>query len=658
MEPKYDHLKVEDHIYRMWEEGGYFKPEINPDGKPFTIILPPPNANADLHLGHALFTIEDILIRYHRMKGFAALWLPGLDHAGFETQFVFEKQLKKENKSRFDYDNTTLYKMIWDFVDKNKQTVRDQLKKLGFSLDWSREKFTLDPDTLKIVFQTFEKMRKEGLVYKGERIVNYCPRCGTAFSDLEVDYTERDDKLYFLNYGLLHIATTRPETIFADAAIAVNPKDKHYKSLIGKTAVIPLINKEIPIISDEAVDIKFGTGALKVTPAHDPLDFEIGNRHDLPQITIIDFSGRLNSNVPEKYRGLKVEPAREAVVTDLKENGFLVKEEPLHHSVGICYKCKGVIEPLLQKQWFVKTKPLAKPAIDAVKNGEIKILPKSFEKTYFRWMENIRDWNISRQIVWGAKVPIEGETDTFDTWFSSGQWPFSTLMTTKPGDFEKFYPTTVMETGYDILFFWVARMIMLGLYVTGKVPFKTVYLHGLVRDKEGQKMSKSKGNVINPLDMVSKYGADALRFSLVANVGAGQDQRLFEEKIIGYRNFTNKLWNIGRFILGVEQKNKTGKLDKELAKKLAALVKKVTRELDAFKLGVAAEDLYQFTWHEFADKYLEDYKKGFVSYTSLLKTFETLLKLLHPFIPFVTEELWGLLPDHSNNPIIIAPWPR
>lgn len=648
MDPKYDHLKVEGRVYKMWEEGGYFKPEINPQGKPYCIILPPPNANAPLHLGHALYAIEDILIRYHRMLGDAALWIPGLDHAGIETQFVFEKELKKEDKSRFDYPPEILYQMIWDFVEKNKQNVRDQLKKLGFSLDWSREKFTLDPEIIKTVYATFEKLTKDGLVYQGERIVNYCFFCGTSYSDLEVNYQEKDDKLYFLDYGSVQIATTRPETIFADAAVAVNPKDPKYKNLIGKTATVPLINKEVFIITDDAVEIKFGTGALKVTPAHDPLDFEIGQRHNLEQISLLGSDGKLNSLVPEKYQGLKVDKARELIVLDLRTAGKLVKEESLHHAVGTCYKCGRVIEPVLSKQWFIKTKPLAQKAIAAVKKGEVKILPKRFEKIYFQWLENIRDWNISRQIVWGIKIP--GQKDTFDTWFSSGQWPFAVAK-------EKFYPTAVMETGYDILFFWVARMIMLGIYVTGEVPFKTVYLHGLVRDKDGQKMSKSKGNVVNPLEAAEKYGADALRMTLIAGVGLGQDQRWSEEKIKSYRNFANKLWNIGRFTLNAEMRNEKGENDGELKKAVGDLVKETTKNLENFKLGVAAENLYQFTWHEFADKYLEDYKKDLISYEVLKNSFETLLKLLHPFMPFVTEEIWGLFPGKINRPLIASRWP-
>lgn len=650
MDPKYDHLKVEGRVYKMWEEGGYFKPEINPRGKPYCIILPPPNANAPLHLGHALYVIEDVLIRYHRMLGDAALWIPGLDHAGIETQFVFEKELKKQGKSRFDYPPEILYQMIWDFVEKNKQNVRNQLKKMGFSLDWSREKFTLDPEIIKTVYATFEKLTKDGLVYQGERIVNYCFFCGTSYSDLEVNYQEKDDKLYFLDYGSIQIATTRPETIFADAAVAVNSKDPKYKSLKEKFAIVPLINKKIPIIADDAVEIKFGTGALKVTPAHDPLDFEIGQRHNLEPISVIDSNGHLNNLVPEKYIGLKVEPARLAVVADLKNAGKLIKEESLHHAVGTCYKCGRVIEPVLSKQWFVKTKPLAQKAIAAVKKGEIKILPKRFEKIYFQWLENIKDWNISRQIVWGIKIP--GQEDTFDTWFSSGQWPFAVAT-------GNFYPTAVMETGYDILFFWVARMVMLSLYITSKIPFKVVYLHGLVRDKDGQKMSKSKGNVVNPLEAAEKYGADALRMTLIAGVGLGQDQRWSEEKIKNYRNFANKVWNIGRFVLTAEQKDPDGHRDDgKLKEAINNLIKNTTKNMESFKLGKASEDLYQFIWHEFADKYLEDFKKDLVSYEVLLSSFKILLKLLHPFMPFVTEEIWGLVPKSGNKPLIIALWPE
>ncbi|MEK7565507.1 MAG: valine--tRNA ligase [Patescibacteria group bacterium] len=686
MEPKYDHKLVEEKIYRMWESGGYFTPKINKKKKPFTIILPLPNANDPMHMGHALFTVQDILVRYHRMLGQPTLWLPGADHAGIETQYVFEKKLAKEGKSRFDYDSATFYKMIWDFVEENRAGNRDQLKRLGFSLDWTRYHYSLDPDIIGMALTNFEKLYNDGLVYQGFRIVNFCTKCGTAFSDLEVNYEERDDKLYYLDYGPISIATTRPETIFADVAVAVNPKDKRSRELIGKSAVIPLINKKIPIITDEAINIKFGTGALKVTPAHDQTDFEIGERHNLEKISVIDENGKLNQNTPEKYQGLKVAAAREQVIADLKAAGKLLKEEPLRHSVGTCYKCSTVIEPLITHQWFIKTKDLAKKAIDAVRLGQTKIIPKKrFEKMYFDWLENIRDWNISRQIVWGVKIPIwycagcgktilsrqkpqncpdcpvtdfDQEMDTFDTWFLSGQWPVNTL-NAKPGDFEYFYPTTVMDTMWDILFFWVGRMMMLGLYLTGKVPFKIIHIHARIVDQFGKKMSKSKGNVLDPMIMIDKYGADAIRMALIIGVAPASDIAISEEKIRGQRNFANKIWNIGRFILLSDNKGPTLVMeDKDLLKEISGLTKSITKDLTGFRFGQAAENLYQFTWHEFADKYIEDYKKGLISYEALLSSFETLLKLLHPFMPFVTEEIWSLIPKKEATPLIISPWPK
>ena len=688
----------------MWEEGGYFTPKIDPTKKPFTIMLPLPNANDSMHLGHAQFVVEDILTRYHLMLGDPTLWLPGADHAGIETQYVFEKKLAKEGKSRFDFDRATLYRMLQEFAEENRKLNQFQLKRLGFALDWSRYHYSMEPKLVEMVLETFRKLYKDGLIYRGERIVNFCTKCGTAFSDLEVNHEEREDKLYYLNYDSIQIATTRPETIFADVAVAVNLKDKRYKNLIGKNAVIPLINIKIPIITDAAIETDFGTGALKVTPGYDPVDFEIGQKNNLEIINVINRQGRIEKNprVPEELIGLTIKQAREKTVELLEKSEALIKTEPLTHSVGICYRCGTVIEPMVIPQWFVKIKPLAVPAINAVKEGKTKIFPKKrFEKIYFDWMNNLHDWNISRQIVWGPRIPvwycldcnpniivnkINGglqsiiaeksasyqltddvcekcggknlvqETDTFDTWFLSAQWPVNTLRC-KEGDLDYFYPTSVLDTLWDILPFWVARMMMLGIYLTGKVPFETVHLHARVVDKFGKKMSKSKGNVINPITMVDAYGADALRLALVIGVAPAADVSLSEDKVRGMRNFANKLWNIGRFILTAEnRKTGPGPSDSKLLKSLKKLTTNTTKNLNNYKFGLAADNLYQFVWHEFADKYIEDYKNNLVSYDVLLSSFKTLLTLLHPFMPFVTEELWGII-FKNKNPLIINSWP-
>lgn len=692
MDTKFRPQEIEGKIYTMWETKGCFQPEYqnsqspNANSKPFTIILPLPNANDPLHMGHCLFTVEDILIRYHRMLGQPTLWLPGGDHAGYETQYVFEKHLAKQGKSRFDFDPQTLYQMIWDYCEQNKNLNRNQMKRMGFSLDWSRYYYSLDPQIVNMVLANFERLYRDGLVYRGQALVNYCPKCGTAFSDLEVNYEEQPGKLYFLDYGSLTIATTRPETIFADVAIAVHPQDPRYQKLIGQKAIIPLINKEIPIIADEQIDPEFGTGALKVTPAHDFTDWEIGQRHGLEAISILDGTGCLNHLVPEKYQGLKTLAAREQVAADLKEK--LLKVENLTHRVGTCYRCKTIIEPLLARQWFVKTKDLAKQAIAAVKNGQTRIFPRRFEKLYFDWLENIRDWNISRQIVWGVKIPVwycqkcgkdilsrtkpeicpycqatefVPENDTFDTWFLSGQWPVNTLKA-KPGDFEKFYPTSVLDTMWDILFFWVARMMMLGIYLTGKVPFEVVHIHARVVDKEGKKMSKSKGNVMDPIPIIDLYGADALRMALVIGVAPASDIVISEEKIKAMRNFANKVWNIGRLIwLAKNNRPATDSAfqDQELYQKVATLAQSVTQDIETFRFGLASENLYQFIWHEFADIYVENFKRGLVSYEALKNNFETLLKLLHPFMPFVTEEIYQqLYARNENDMLIVASWPK
>jgi len=690
MDKAYNHLEHEKKIYRFWEKTGAFTARVDKKKKPFTIIMPPPNANDNLHIGHARFVaIEDILARYHRMCGAVTLWLPGADHAGIETQYVFEKKLAQKGKSRFDYDQETLYQMIWDYTMKYKQNMEDQLRALGASCDWTRNKFTLDPKIVKIVYQTFKKLYDDGLVYRGERIINYCPRCGTAFSQLEVNYVERDDNLYYLDYGPVTIATTRPETIFADVAVAVNPKDKRYQKLIGKAAKLPLVNREIPIISDRLVNPDFGTGALKVTPNHDPADFEIGQKHRLPAISVIDRDGKM-INTPEKYIGLKAEEARRVVVEDLKKAGKIKKTETIHHLVGTCYRDKGPIEPMISKQWFLKVKPLTKPALAAIRKGEVKFTSQRFEKIAKHWLKNLKDWNISRQIVWGIRIPawrcekclewtitdgkapprcpscghqeLVQDSDTFDTWFSSGQWPYATLQTTKPGDFDYFYPTSVMETAYDILPFWVIRMIMLALYATGAVPFKEVLIHGLVRDAKGEKISKSKGNIIDPLEMVEKYGADALRMGIIWGTLVENDISLSEDNVRGQRNFANKIWNIARFVFSEPpgKRKKRNKDDVQIINDLKKTVRKVTQLMNKYRLNEAAEEIYTFIWKRFASDYLEKTKpRREEAQKTLELVLRDSLKLLHPFMPFVTEVIWQEGKERFDSPTLItAPWPK
>lgn len=681
MDPQYDHKKFESKIYQKWEKSGAFTPEVDKNKKPFTILMPPPNASDPLHIGHARFiAIEDVLTRYHRMKGDSTLWLPGADHAGVETQFVFERKLRAKGQSRFDFDRETLYKMIWDDVQNNKETMDNQMRKLGASCDWTRFKFTLDPEIVKIVYSTFKKLYDDGLIYRGERIVNYCPRCGTAYSQLEVDYVERDDNFYYLDYGTVTIATTRPETIFADVAVAVNPKDPRFKKLVGLTAKIPLINREIPIIADSLVDIETGTGALKITPAHDPTDFEIGQKHKLPVVPVIDETGRM-IGTPEKYIGMKAEAAREEVVKDLTESGKIVKIEKIHHTVGTCYRDHGAIEPMISKQWFLEVKPLVKKSMEAIKKGEVKFAAKRYEKIAKNWYKNLKDWNISRQIVWGIRIPayrcekclewtitdgqtpttcdncghdkLTQDTDTFDTWFSSGQWPFATLKTTEPGDFEYFYPTSVMETAYDILPFWVIRMIMLGLYVTGEVPFREVLIHGLIRDREGQKISKSKGNVIDPIEMADKYGADALRMGILWGALVENDVALSEENINAQKKFCNKLWNASRFVTGFTNDAKT---NEAFGDHIHEVVKVTTRYLETYKLNQAAEYLYTEFWHWYCDEAIEKSKRGEIGAKQMKKGLLVFLKLLHPFMPFITEQIWTEIGEKEL--LITSPWPK
>lgn len=683
----------EEKLVDSWEKEGIFSAQPHSEKDSFSIILPPPNANGSLHIGHAMYVYEDVMIRYHKLLGKEVLWLPGADHAGFETQYVYEKYLSKQGKSRFDVSREQLYKDIWNFVDKNRGSMDNQLKKLGFALDWDKKKFTLDEDIIAVVYKTFEALYKAGLVYRGVRLVNYSPADGTAFSDLEVDHEEREDTLWHIKYlsvdnqESITVATTRPETMFGDLAVAVNPKDPRFKKLIGKNVIVPLVNRIVEIIGDEAVNPEFGTGAVKVTPAHDPLDWEIGERHQLGFLQVIGFDGRMNEEAGE-WKGLKSKQAREVIVEKLKEIGAWVKEERITHRVPVNNKNGRPIEPLPKEQWFIKIQPLAEKAIEYVERGEIMVHPIKFKEVLIEWLKKFHDWNISRQIAWGIRIPaykcitqnewfisskkpvscsvcgscsfIQDE-DTFDTWFSSSQWPFATLQTQKNSEFyNQFYPTSVMETGYDILPWWVARMIMIGIFATGKVPFRHVYLHGMVRDKKGMKMSKSKGNVVDPLQVIEKYGADTLRAALVFQSTPGGDVNYAEDKVIGMRNYANKVWNIGRLLKtyddasGDESREnvKTTDVSVNVEKIVTAMLqeheeleKSYHKNMHNFEFGKAFDALYEYVWHRFADVYIEQLKEEVRSgniriLEDMKKVFSDSLKLLHPFMPFVTEAVW------------------
>ena len=708
----YNPKETEDRIYKLWEGSGYFAPEApqpeknNPNrDKSFTIIMPPTNANGSLHAGHALvLTIEDIMIRYKRMRGYKTLWLPGLDHAGFETQVVYEKNLEKEGRSRFEIEKQQLYNEILEFTLNNKKNIEDQTRKMGASCDWSRERFTLDSDVIKTVYQTFKKLSDDNLLYRGRRLINWCIKHQTSFSDLEVVDLEQTDKLYYIEYGPFIIATVRPETIFGDVAIAVNPNDKRYKDYVGKEVEVqnPIGKLKLKVIADDIVDMNFGTGALKVTPAHDTNDFELAKRHNLPSIEVIDKFGRLNEKTG-KYAGLNREKAREEVSRDFESMGLLRKTEDYKHNVPTCYKCEKILEPRLMPQWFIKMRPLAEKAIKAIKSDEIVYIPDYYKKITLHWLENITDWNISRQIVWGIPIPAKlclkcddgfvdledkikqcptcngeviADLDTFDTWFSSSQWPFVSLGYPDNKDYKSFYPTDVLETAGEIIFFWVSRMIIMGLYVTGTVPFRTVYLHGLVLDARGQKMSKSRGNVINPLELTDKYGTDALRIGLVIGNTPGTSLALSENRIRGYKHFANKLWNIARFVLltihdDYDDKASLAEDDEECIKKLNDHIKDVTEDMEQFRFYLAAEKIYHHIWHTFADKIVEESKAKLASDDPIIKAsarrmlLEILiasLKLLHPFMPFITEEIYSKLPTNSPTSkrelLIVERWPE
>jgi valyl-tRNA synthetase len=675
MDKTYDPQKTEGEIYELWEKSGFFQPQKS-DKKPFVITLPPPNVTGELHLGHAMYAIEDLMIRYHRMLGEPTLWLPGFDHASIAVEYLVTKELKKEGKTKKEIGREEFLKRAKEFAEKSKNYIKSQLISLGFSLDWTKEAYTMDEKRSQAVKKAFEKLYEKGLIYQGERIITWCPKCQTALSDLENEYEEEKGCLYFIKYGPLTIATTRPETMFADVAVAVHPQDKRYIQFIGQKIPLPLTNRLIPVITDEAVDSKFGTGALKITPAHDPLDFEIGQKHHLERLVVINEKGHLTALAGD-YQNLTAKEAREKVVADLQKQGLLEKTQEYQHAIGHCQRCKTITEPLISQQWFIKTKPLAKPAIEVVKSGQIKIIPKRFEKIYLNWMENIRDWCISRQLWWGHPIPLEGETDVLDTWFSSSLWPFSTLgWPEKTKDYEIFYPNTVRETGYDILFFWVAREIMLSLFLTGKVPYEVVYLHGLIRDKHGQKMSKTKGNILDPLELTKKYGTDALRMSLIVGNAPGNDLSLSEEKVKAYRNFANKAWNAARFVLAntsevntssnskntSEVKLEKHKDDQWILEETSKTTKQVTQLINRYRFDLAAETIYQFFWHTFCDQYLEMSKKRRdEAQQTLLQVLATSLKLLHPFMPFLTEQIWQLAKNQEffkEEVLIIASWPK
>lgn len=670
MDKRYDHTKVEKRIYKFWEDGGYFTPKIARGKKPFVITLPPPNVTGELHLGHGMYTVEDILVRYHRMMSEPTLWLPGFDHASIAVSSLIDRQLAKEGKTRHEVGREEFLGRAEKFANNSKKYIKMQLKSLGFSLDWTREAYTLDKARSRAVKGAFLKLQKEGLIYRGERLINWCPNCQTALSDLENEYEEEKGKLYYMKYGPFVLATTRPETKFGDTAVAVHPDDKRYQKWVGRQFTYQSLigPRKMKVVADKAVDPEFGTGVTKVTPGHDATDFEIGQRHNLETIRVINKEGKL-TEAAGRFAGLSVRQARKKVARELKKKGDLVKVEMITHSVGHCQRCGAVTEPQISEQWFIRIKPLAEPAIKVIKEGKIKIIPKRFTKVYLNWMENIRDWCISRQIWWGHPLPIRGEEDILDTWFSSGLWPFSVFgWPEKTRDYQYFYPTTVRETAYDILFFWVAREIMLSLFLTGKTPYETVYLHGLVRDEKGQKMSKSKGNILDPLDLTDKYGTDALRMALIYGGAAGSDLSLAEDKVRAMRNFANKIWNAARFVLAYEgkpkQKAAKNKDDKWILDELEKTVKTVTRHIQAFRLGQAAEVIYEFFWHSFCDKYIEMAKsRRDEAQPTLLYVLQDSLKLLHPFMPYLTEEIWQRAREQKTKffkekALIIAPWPK
>ena len=708
----YEPQQVESHIYQMWEDHDCFKGVEDSEKKPFSIVMPPPNVTGQLHMGHALdCTLQDILTRFKRMQGYAALWLPGTDHAGIATQIKVEEELRvKEGKTRYDLGREKFLERVWKWKEEYGNRIVQQQKKMGVSCDWSRARFTMDEGCSKAVRETFCELYDKGLIYKGSRIINWCPHCVTALSDAEVEYVDKPGHLWYIRYPLadgsgdIVVATTRPETMMGDTGVAVNPNDEKFKHLIGKKCILPIMNREIPIVGDEYCEIGFGTGAVKMTPAHDPNDFEVGLRHNLEVIRVIADDGRINEN-GGPYNGMDRYECRKAIVKDLEEQGYLVKVEPYNHNVGTCYRCHNDVEPLISAQWFVKMEPLAKEALRVVNEGEVKFVPERFSKTYTNWMENCHDWCISRQLWWGHQIPawtcddcghinvkredptvcekcgsthLTREEDVLDTWFSSALWPFSTLgWPEQTADLNYWYPTSVMVTGYDIIFFWVARMIFSGCEQMKKIPFHTVLIHGLVRDDKGRKMSKSLGNGIDPLEMAEKYGADALRFNLITGNSPGNDTRFYTEKCEAMRNFANKIWNASRFVMmnltidryTLPDADKLEREDKWVLSKLNRLVKEVTENLDSYEIGVASAKVYDFIWDTYCDWYIEltktrlngtDEAAKLTAQNVLCYVLVTLLKLLHPFMPFITEEIYQALPkcDGASDILMMAQWPE
>ena len=703
----YDPQEVEDRIYDFWLNGGYFHATVDPEKKPYTIVIPPPNITGQLHMGHAMDeTLQDILIRWRRMQGYSALWLPGTDHASIATEAKIVEAMRQEGLTKEDLGREKFLERTWAWKEKYGGRIVEQLKKLGSSCDWERERFTMDEGCNKAVREVFVRLYNKGLIYRGERIINWCPHCKTSISDAEVEFAEKDGNFWHIRYpfkdgsGYLELATTRPETMLGDTAVAVHPDDPRYKDIVGKMLILPLVGREIPVIADTYVEQDFGTGVVKITPAHDPNDFEVGLRHNLEIINVMNDDGSINEN-GGKFAGMPGLEARKQIVKELEEQGFLVRIEPIKHNVGSCYRCHTVVEPRVSKQWFVKMEPLAKPAIECVRDGRVRFIPERMEKIYFNWMENIKDWCISRQLWWGHRIPAWycedcGETivamdaphtcpkcgseklhqdeDTLDTWFSSALWPFSTLgWPDQTEDLKYFYPTDTLVTGYDIIFFWVARMIFSGMEHMGEPPFKTVFIHGLIRDAQGRKMSKSLGNGIDPLEVIAQYGADALRFTLVTGNSPGNDLRFSQEKVEASRNFANKIWNASRFILmnidGQDVPNqlpeKLALEDKWIVNQFNQVVKEVTDNLEHFEIGIAVQKLYDFLWDELCDWYIEiakirlqssDESAAQAARQVLVWVMTGTLQLLHPFMPYITEEIWQSL-LHEGESIMVSKWP-
>ena len=712
MSKVYEPQSVESRIYDWWQTKGYFKPEVHPDGKAFTIVMPPPNITGQLHMGHAFDdTLQDVLTRYKRMQGYAALWVPGMDHASIATEVkVVDKIRQEEGKTKEDLGREAFLERAWDWAVKYRNRIREQVKKLGASCDWDRERFTMDEGCSDAVKETFVRLYDEGLIYKGSRIINWCPDCKTALSDAEVEYEEENGHLWHIRYpfedgtGYVTVATTRPETMLGDTGVAVNPNDERYTDLVGKNVILPIVNKAIPVVADDYVDMAFGTGVVKMTPAHDPNDYEVGKRHNLPEINIMNEDGSMNALAGEKYCGMDRYECRKVILEDLEALGLLEKTEDHVHNVGHCYRCHTTVETMTSEQWFVSMKPLAEPAIEAVRTGRTNFVPDRFSKTYFNWMENIRDWCISRQLWWGHRIPaytcddcgelivakdmpavcpkcggthFTQDPDCLDTWFCSALWPFSTLgWPENTEDLKKYYPNDVLVTGYDIIFFWVARMIFSGIHSMGDAPFSDVYIHGLIRDSQGRKMSKSLGNGIDPLEVIADYSADALRFSIITGNSAGNDIRWQDEKVESSRNFLNKIWNAARFVLmnldedimdrQAEAMAALEPADKWILSRMNAVVADVTANMDKYELGIAAQKIYEFAWSEYCDWYIELVKPRLYGDDETSKTaakytlnlvLTNILKLLHPVLPFITEEIYAYLPGHEEA-MIIATWPE